>query len=45
MERFDEGDLESILDHQATSAPGPLHRLSETTSLQTTTAVWERFGQ
>jgi hypothetical protein len=45
MQRFDEGDLESILDHQAISAPGPLHRPSEATSLQTTTAVWERFGQ
>ena len=45
MQRFDEGDLESILDHQAISAPGPLHRPTEATSLQTTTAVWERFGQ
>lgn len=45
MQRFDEGDLESILDHQDRTTPGPHHRSSEATSLQTGTAAWDGFGQ
>jgi hypothetical protein len=45
IQRFDEGDLESILDHQDRATPGAHHRSSEATSLQTGTAAWDGFGQ
>lgn len=37
MERFGDGDLESILEHQASASTGTVHQASETTSLQSTT--------
>ncbi|HWC37330.1 MAG TPA: IS21 family transposase, partial [Acidimicrobiales bacterium] len=45
LQRFDDGDLESILDHHDRAASGPQHRSSEAASLQTGTAAWDGFGQ
>jgi transposase len=43
--RFAEGDLRSILEHQAHGPSSPPIRRSETHSLQPGTSAWARFGQ
>ena len=42
--RFGEGDLVSILDHQARTRPGELHRAGEDHSLTQGTASWAALG-
>ena len=42
--RFGEGDLASILDHQARTRPGELHRAGEDRSLTQGTASWAALG-
>ena len=42
--RFGEGDLVSILDHQARTRPGQLHRAGEDHSLTQGTASWAALG-
>ncbi len=42
--RFGEHDLASILDHQARTRGGPLHRAGEDRSLTQGTASWAAFG-
>jgi transposase len=42
--RFGEGDLASILDHQARTRPGELHRAGEDHSLTQGTASWAALG-
>jgi len=42
--RFGEGDLVSILDHQARTRPGELHRAGEDHSLTQGTAGWAALG-
>ena len=43
--RFAEGDLESIVKHQATAQAGAVARASEDHSLQVGTAAWEALGR
>lgn len=45
MERFDEGDLDSILAHRAVAAEGPVLQATEDKSLQPGTRAWEGFGK
>ena len=45
MGRFDEGDLASIIAHQATAAAGETRRASEDHTLQPGSSAWEGFGQ
>jgi len=42
--RFGEGDLASILDHQARTRPGELHHAGEDRSLTQGTASWAALG-
>jgi hypothetical protein len=43
--RFGEHDLASILDHQARSTPGPVHRTGEDRSLTQGTSGWAELGR
>jgi hypothetical protein len=45
MGRFAEGDLASIIDHQAIAKPGDVSRASEDHSLQAGTAAWAVLGR
>jgi hypothetical protein len=45
MGRFAEGDLASIIAHQASASPGETHRAGEAHTLQPGTSVWEGFGR
>ena len=45
MNRFGDGDLESILEHQKSTSTTTTLRANEAISLQATTAVWGKFGQ
>jgi hypothetical protein len=43
--RFAEGDLASIVTHQATTSTGELHRAGDDHSLQPGTSSWDGFGR
>jgi hypothetical protein len=43
--RFAEGDLASIIAHQASAKTGEARRASEEHTLQPGTSAWEGFGQ
>ncbi len=45
MGRFDEGDLASIIAHQAAAGAGEARRASEDHTLQPGTSAWEGFGR
>ncbi len=45
MGRFADGDLESIIDHQASARTGPSSRAGEDHSLQSGTAAWAALGR
>jgi hypothetical protein len=45
MGRFDDGDLASIIAHQAAAGPGQPRRASEDHTLQPGTSAWEGFGR
>ncbi len=44
-QRFGQGDVKAILEHQAAARPGPLRQASEGHSLQRGTSAWEGFGR
>ncbi len=43
--RFAEGDLASIVTHQAATSTGELHRAGDDHSLQPGTSSWNGFGR
>ena len=43
--RFGDGDLASIVAHQAAAGDGPTRRASEDHTLQPGTSAWEGFGR
>ena len=45
MGRFAEGDVASIIAHQASAAPGAARRADEAHTLQPGTSAWEGFGR
>jgi hypothetical protein len=45
MGRFAEGDVASIIAHQACAAPGEARRADEAHTLQPGTSAWEGFGR
>ena len=45
MGRFGDGDLASIIAHQAAAGTGQARRASEDHTLQPGTSAWEGFGQ
>jgi hypothetical protein len=45
MGRFGEGDLSSIIAHQASAGPGTARRADEAHTLQPGTSAWEGFGR
>ncbi len=44
-QRFAQGDISAILEHQAAARPGPARRASEGHSLQRGTVAWDGFGR
>jgi hypothetical protein len=45
MGRFAEGDVASIIAHQASASPGAARRADEAHTLQPGTSAWEGFGR
>jgi len=44
-QRFSQGDISAILEHQATAQPGPARQADEHHSLQRGTSAWVGFGR